>query len=390
MNMIQGHYLSERRATQEQRVFKYADRGYGVRILPSYISSLEESKSKLAAIRRDEILFGVDMHKIAAASRRWTRTVVDASSYGAKPKVMSHSELENDGQISSEPQGRSCLSGFSLFMRHVALWEIAQTGEVKIDTRNWASTNYAEPAYSGLAYDDTPSYKWNKSFTIPKFERQIRHFNDQQIANWIQEESHSTCKFREAHGIGEDDDIDLDKIFADAARLTCSQDTKTILSRNSDIVMPVVVPRNLAAYVNHLVGEAQKAAKLKVKPILTPAVKDDEDIVVPLDSKDSADGLYMWRIDKDLMWQQLDRRIDEVFEVLYAFYRANDRPYNMANPIRLMTQLSNRAIRSTVEDEFDAFARWIGRQPIFVDRFFNRRVELEQIDGQEDQYTAEA
>ncbi|KAJ7760853.1 hypothetical protein DFH07DRAFT_816007 [Mycena maculata] len=70
MNMIQGHYLSERQATQEQRVFKYADRGYGVRILPSYISSLEASKSKLQDISRDKILFGLDIEKIATASRK--------------------------------------------------------------------------------------------------------------------------------------------------------------------------------------------------------------------------------------------------------------------------------------------------------------------------------
>ncbi|KAJ7711821.1 hypothetical protein B0H16DRAFT_1480030 [Mycena metata] len=40
MNLLHGHYLSERRATQPQRIFKYADRGYGIRFLPSYISSL--------------------------------------------------------------------------------------------------------------------------------------------------------------------------------------------------------------------------------------------------------------------------------------------------------------------------------------------------------------
>ncbi|KAF7350618.1 hypothetical protein MSAN_01621900 [Mycena sanguinolenta] len=369
MNIIQGHYLSERRATQEQRVFKYADRGYGVRILPSYLSSLEESKSRLREISRGEILFGVDIDKIAAASRIFTQSVVDE--YGGRS--VGHAELENCGQLSSEPQGRSCLSGFSLFMRHVALWEMGQAGEIKIDTRNWASTNYEDRGHSILAYDDTPSYTWSESFTIPNFQSQIKHFNAQHIANWIQDRDHAATEFRETHGIGKKDGINLAEIFADAARLTCAQDMKTILSAKSDIVMPVVVPRNLAAYINHLVGEAQKAAKLKVQPILTPAVKDAEHIVVPLDSADSADGLYMWRIGKDIMWQQLDRRIDEVFEVLYAFYRANDRMINGYKEKRLITQLSKRAIRSTIDDEFEAFARWIGRQPIFVKYFFQAR-----------------
>jgi hypothetical protein len=42
MDLIWGHHLSERRATQQSRVFKYADRGFGLRILPSYAKSLEE------------------------------------------------------------------------------------------------------------------------------------------------------------------------------------------------------------------------------------------------------------------------------------------------------------------------------------------------------------
>ncbi|KAJ6572093.1 hypothetical protein B0H19DRAFT_677499 [Mycena capillaripes] len=41
MDLIHGHYLSARRASQPQRVFKYANRGYGIRFLPSYMSALQ-------------------------------------------------------------------------------------------------------------------------------------------------------------------------------------------------------------------------------------------------------------------------------------------------------------------------------------------------------------
>ena len=41
MDLIWGHHLGDRRATQDIRVFKYADRGFGLRILPSYAKSLE-------------------------------------------------------------------------------------------------------------------------------------------------------------------------------------------------------------------------------------------------------------------------------------------------------------------------------------------------------------
>ena len=42
MDLIYGHYLGARRATRESRVFKYADRGFGLRILPCYVQALED------------------------------------------------------------------------------------------------------------------------------------------------------------------------------------------------------------------------------------------------------------------------------------------------------------------------------------------------------------
>ncbi|KAJ7885507.1 hypothetical protein B0H14DRAFT_2563838 [Mycena olivaceomarginata] len=387
MNMIQGHYLSERRATQEQRVFKYADRGYGLRILPSYMSSLSESAAKLDDICREETLFGVNMDKIAAASRRWTREIVEEISGGRPKPTVSHAHLENKHQLSAEPQNRSCLTGFGLFMRHVALWEMERGGEIEIKKDDWASTNYGDAPESVLTYDDTPSYTWGKDFNIPDFKHQIDSFNLRQITEWLPDPhwNGDSESFREEHGLEDEDDEEL---FKHAARLTHATSIDKILDRRHDIVLPVVVPRNLAAYINSLVGAAQQAAGLHVQHLLTPAVKDAKHLVVSPSSADSRDGVYMWRIGKEIMWQQLDRRIDEVFEVLYSFYRAYDRIQSESKDVRLASQLSKRAIRATVEDEFDAFARWIGRQPLFVHRFYNQVVAMDTVGGQDEQYTA--
>ncbi|KAK7057988.1 hypothetical protein R3P38DRAFT_3253024 [Favolaschia claudopus] len=377
MSMIQGHYLSERRATQEQRVFKYADRGYGLRILPSYISSLKESETKLDSISRGEVLFGLDADKIAAASRQWTRAVVDyitGDGYTTRSKL-SHVDLDNKHQLSSEPQGRSCLTGFSLLMRHVALWEIEKTGEIEIQRDDWASTTYGNGPESVLAYDDSPSYTWGEKFNIPDFKQQIAQFNLRHVEHWLP--YHSADDFYETYGISDDGEE-----LKSAARLTHATAVATILNRGHDIIMPLLLPPEFADYANTLVGEALADAGLKHPTILIPVGEPGED------ANESEYGFYIWRISKEVMWQQLDRRIDEIFEVLYAFYRINDRPYGTSQSVRLLTQLSKRAIRSTIEDEFDAFARWIGRQPIFVDRFYNSAVELEEIDGQEEQYTA--
>ncbi|KAJ7611561.1 hypothetical protein DFH06DRAFT_1244477 [Mycena polygramma] len=363
MNLIQGHYLSERRATQEQRVFKYAKKGYGIRILPSYIASLEESKGKLSDISRDETLFPLDTDKIAASSRWWTKKVMDEILEYHPTKPVSHLDLENKYQLSAEPGGRSCLTGFSLFMRHVALWDMEQAGT------KWASTDYGDAPESGLTYDDTPSYTWGPRFNILEFQYQIDVFNVRQILEWRKD------RFMTQHGLDGDE-------FDSADRLTYGVTATAVLDYAHDVVLPVLLPCKFAAFANKLVGEAQAAAGLQVSMILTPAVKAHRHLVVDAESDDTTEGVFLWRIGRELMWQQLDRKIDEVFEALWAFYRINDRTFADAQMLRLMTQLSKRAIRPTVEDEFDAFARWVGRKPIFVDRFYNHAVELEEIEGQ--------
>ncbi|KAJ7473946.1 hypothetical protein FB451DRAFT_1466358 [Mycena latifolia] len=379
MNLIQGHYLSERRASQEQRHVSLLLRelqlifarlqGYGIRILPSYIASLQESETKLNDIARGEDLFTLNMDAIAARSRAWTETVV-----GECSQPISHRDLENKHQLSAEPLGRSCLTGFSLFMRHVALWEMAQDGDLTIDENEWASTEYGDAPESILTYDDTPSYTWGEGFNIPDFKHEINVFNLRQITDWVPEYDED---FLEEHDLSEDGEE-----LKAAARLTYGSTVATVLDRAHDIILPVLVPLDFAAYANRLVGEAQAAAGLKVARILAPAVKARKDLVVGPDSGDTSQGLFLWRIGRELMWQQLDRRIDEVFEALYAFHRINDRTNGQDQETRLLTQLSKRAIRPTVDDEFAAFARWIGRRPIFVDRFYNQRVHLDEIQGQ--------
>ncbi|KAJ7016580.1 hypothetical protein C8F04DRAFT_1281023 [Mycena alexandri] len=389
MNLIQGHYLSERRATQEQRVFKYANRGYGIRILPSYVASLEESKTKLDNISRDEVLFKLDMDKIAEASRVWTQKVIKKCySYTSTGRV-SHSDLDNKHQLSAEPQGRSCLSGFSLFMRHVALWDWEQTGDLVIDEKHWASTDY------GDAPDDPAlSYTWGKDFNIPDFKHQIDVFNLRQITDWLSDES-----FLDHHELEYEYEgflqvkMDYDE-FKAAKRLTYATTAAGVLKRTHDIVLPVLLPANFAVFANQLVADAQAAAGLNVASILTPAV-----VSTNHDAQSGAEVIFLWRIGREMMWQQLDRRIDEyadfvsnstrnsaqvgrVFEVLYAFYRINDRTVGTCQEVRLLTQVSKRAIRPAIEDEFDAFARWVGRQPIFVDKFYNHTVSLDRIEGQ--------
>ncbi|MCJ1390913.1 hypothetical protein MMC18_003774 [Xylographa bjoerkii] len=47
MDIIWGHYLKGRCSSREARIFKYAERGFGLRILPAYVRSLEEGHATI-------------------------------------------------------------------------------------------------------------------------------------------------------------------------------------------------------------------------------------------------------------------------------------------------------------------------------------------------------
>ena len=54
MDLVWGHHLGDRRSSQEKRIFKYADRGFGLRILPSYCRSLEEDNLDAVVKTKDQ------------------------------------------------------------------------------------------------------------------------------------------------------------------------------------------------------------------------------------------------------------------------------------------------------------------------------------------------
>jgi hypothetical protein len=66
------------------------------------------------------------------------------------------------------------------------------------------------------------------------------------------------------------------------------------------------------------------------------------------------------------------------FEILWAFRSANHdlavEAFSRAD--RLVTQLSKRAIRRSPEDEYIAFARWVGKVPIPIGFSYSQVVLL--------------
>ena len=82
MDLVWGHHLSERRASQEVRIFKYADRGFGLRILPSYVQSLEMGDLEAAVFKDFQSPASAKNHSDDADPEAWTWSQRDRKPFG--------------------------------------------------------------------------------------------------------------------------------------------------------------------------------------------------------------------------------------------------------------------------------------------------------------------
>ncbi|KAJ7020989.1 hypothetical protein C8F04DRAFT_1274306 [Mycena alexandri] len=332
MNLVHGHYLSERHASQPLRIFKYADKGYGVRILPSYVSSLVQTEGSES----------IDINGLAAAAHLWVNNLFVA---WRESHHIRYSDLDDNWPT------RSCLTGFSLFMRHVAYWKMALEKNEILDEPTWAYVSYED------TYDDNPdnvlnhpAFIWNDSFQLQAFRNHIPQTNHREVAAWMRPDV--TGRLR-GHGVIHGDELDQ------AQRVSCAPRMDVLLGATHDIKTSVLLPWDFAVHANTFVSEVLNELGVQHEaPILTPAVQS-ADNAPPNEPKE---GLFMWTITSKLMWQQQDRRIDELFEVLKAFCRVNT-PIQADQRMQaecLERELARRQVG--VHDEFGAFRQWM-RQP---------------------------
>ncbi|KAL1743263.1 hypothetical protein HDZ31DRAFT_65212 [Schizophyllum fasciatum] len=387
MDLIEGHYLGERKA-----VFKYANKGYGIRILPSYLATLSTYANRDAVVphvRGENLLRPpYNLQDMFDTARQWTRKCLAhyvEVGYGNRPfhwpegayepiraskPVFSHAMLESRGQRTSEPLSRSCLTGFMLLMRHVALWEEEAKGNIVIKEDLWAAETYGE-GLATIAYDDTPAYTWDENFRIDDFKRAMDEFNAKESENFGAELY--ILRGREH--------------VAEAARITYADTADGLLDAAHDIRIPLFLGAQFKAYAEQVVGKALKEQGLQPAGSVLSAVESEME--PQYDAKEMAPVL--WRLDRVLNWQMVDRRIDEVREALWAYHRGLER-IGLADetlPQMLQTNLSRRAIRTSVPDEMGSFVRWVGRRPHETGTYINAHF-VYGYDGEKDDNEASA
>lgn len=93
-----------------------------------------------------------------------------------------------------------------------------------------------------------------------------------------------------------------------AQTVISASNVKDLLSSRSDIRMPILLPVDFAIYANELVNKALEDAELLRMDVLEP-LGDALDFSSA--NAHRREGLFWWRIGSQLMWQNVDRRIDE-------------------------------------------------------------------------------
>ncbi|KAE8270438.1 hypothetical protein A4X09_0g1887 [Tilletia walkeri] len=336
MDLIHGSFLAPRKATQDQRVFKYAERGYGLRFLPSYLEALgtvplnqrttTENNVPEESLLRDEL--SVTMRGERARVAWWL-----AHRFGAFTSPLDKREVSmNDmtiglGNDTPELAEKSSMSGWQLFARHIALWELAQLGYCRLKEQV-VSHSSGGPDYvdDGLSYDDTADYSWNHDFTIGKLQQVVDGLNqsdEETLCNTLETEIPYRVKIDpDDEDYYEEDEEDEEDYLVES---NCSDISEDWGEDNDEVDTGFV----LLYWVQGLDPSAPAA----------------------LEDTDSSSRLH---------WQLVSREADEIHEILHAFRRAHRNltvPLEVRNE-RLRLQIARRLVRPTERSERDAFVRW--------------------------------
>lgn len=259
-------------------------------------------------------------------------------------------------------------------MRHVALWKAGLAGRIRLDSTVFASVDYDQDSTMNapLGYDDIPEkYAWDSRFKLKTLKSIAKYANDR-------ESSHLHESIRD-HNTS----ISVDeKSMSDVRRVHFSDSLEDALGAEGDLIIPLFVPPKFISFANNLLQTAFKEhgllsdnAPLPLTAFSRPRhgggssggsdeSDEDEDQYEEDEDGDPSLDLALWRVNNLTAWQQVDRRIDEVYECLWSFHFGNATFQTEPNErFKLfVTHLSRRAIREKPEDEYESFARWIGRQ----------------------------
>ncbi|KAE8213246.1 hypothetical protein CF327_g3198 [Tilletia walkeri] len=409
MDLIHGSFLAPRKASQDRRIFKYGKRGYGLRFLPSYIATLRtvpldertttERDMPEESLPRDEL--HVTLREERARVSWWLAQRNQIFKMPFEKRYIQMVDVDCRTANSGELAERSSLSCWQLFVRHVALWELAQLGYFNLSDEE---ESWVEDAYSDdpLSYQDGPDFRWDENFTLASLETAVKQANDRDVDQL--EESLRALEILPSlwrnYRMPPDEYKALIKSNTEKflnERLPLKRSILASSLREAfkePLVTMLHLPKNLRAHVEvQLKGSFTRFADVTkdgapshqpvpewVTPEQAVTIRSDSEAVLsywihgpdPKRSQATESG-HTLDIDAATViaphWQLVSRKTDEVNEILHAFRRAN-RDLNVEVHLRNWSarrQVSRRLVRPTERSERDAFTRWVyTRTPEFT------------------------
>ncbi|MCJ1383286.1 hypothetical protein MMC17_006399 [Xylographa soralifera] len=219
MNLIWEHQHIHKRPTYEHRIFKYADRGYGLRILPKYMKALEagsyssrnqESQAHTHDLAAQHVqrYASLELYRKPSGAEPGLKTLKRVAylgqnfverwiSYGIETRETIGNEdgdphvfrigrasttlnqkyslwMDEMDSLNDIPYVKEALldiGSFEYFMRHCETWHLQTVCEIDIFWhlgRHGAETN-RNPATTVSNYDSLPTYNWGRHFITHEY-----------------------------------------------------------------------------------------------------------------------------------------------------------------------------------------------------------------------------
>ncbi|KAF8316563.1 hypothetical protein DL93DRAFT_2154628 [Clavulina sp. PMI_390] len=362
MDWIHGDWLARRKPSIPNRVFKYADKGFGVRVIPVHL---------------DASGLSVDiLRTIAERAAEWTRKKLSTRCHGFDDDTFFSSWFcDNPANIRGSLVWKHGLRiGFEAVMRHVELWKASLEGELEISDQ---SPGPRLEDSDQQAYDEMTSlYTWGDSFDPTELDSALVNANLSAqsefasnihcVKNWRGQTATTTEEFHAMRA-------QFLEQAGPTVRVSWAKNVSDALTSDGNLQIKLFTPLGFADFANDQIAQARHQAARGVPQALEPLEKlatielwdRYNNGYPPYASEDGEFDIIRWNIDSFLTWQQSDERVDQVHSVLWALFHSHlSMKYMKSWRAKLfMDQISRRSIRRTSEDDAAAFARWIRRAP---------------------------
>ncbi|KAL8749277.1 MAG: hypothetical protein Q9199_007785 [Rusavskia elegans] len=330
MDLIWGHHLGNRRESQEPRVFKYADRGFGLRILPSYVRSLEEtSYREIECIVQDDRsgptrIFENEpglktLRRIAHMAQDFVQRRYFGVHKPTTPEINAKDKEHSKPLITSSALKGNYQHGLAIFevlMRCCAAWRMDVIGIAKLDRNSFGSSSYDE----AKQYDGLPTYRWGANSTsFEGFERELEDHNNQMF--WTLRKA-----IAEKLNIGPYDGRYMGYLTRRIRRVIVGPELQAV--REKQITMPLFIPMDLEVSIGTETTTCANDPSVKADhlpqliQVHDPQKYDPRTATLPSlhDTVNDSGNLRYWLITNKNMWAHQSRVADEVSELLATLF----------------------------------------------------------------------